>query len=769
MSNADALISCYQDATLQRYFMLPRKNDQARTTVGWRLFYAVDSNVVGFFLEPHRHAVQRAGLRFGLGDVFRLDLRENQNEVAILVADYPFLSLELGVPLIAVDPINLEIKAIYENQSHSFFAAHEKALSETELALSLDAIDFSNLTQLDRNLLEQSVKLEHPAVAAAERLFELTRTGRIISSSLITERTHSAALAGALRESHSVKDLLEFAQTKEKWLSVLASVGRDRNQRSILDASALARVERCNKRLRDAQIKERLLYVTGDSYLLEAGERVAWEENGEKSTFSAAFLRHPRAFLDEPEILKPTDREYPEESETILGWLTLLLGKIDELAPDLKPVGGHIDFPSEVLSILDQVVADDAQAADRILEEWGRFTKSVTRTGIAPRAYVERLKRMLHNPEAIEEIERLRHELEAHIEQAWTKVFYVSAAARLALEVAAHERDSSAVPDRETPHLVFQARPKLAKFLREVGRWFNSDGQFDHDVYEKLRQSVREEDDTQYGDYIAHAFVLAQQAQWRSAGILAGFASAKVSGIQEFSPQCSNCRESAYLHGYCIRLTSRSANDLDKAFDFVAQAIEIATSERAFAETHGVIYEAVSERFEIELYVLKATVALYDWHAGNTNSFDMKVAEILFEIAALAERVRLKLKTFDTQRLGDDHDPVMIMAALNSVLGRCLRTSLGLRFQIGDFGSDTCCIWGELVDHCAEHEAPSKFSVFLQRFGRLIFDETISLKRRRKELDHSQHGLPPNVLPFDRDRYITMLSKGREALAGQAS
>ena len=766
MTDAAALTTCYEDAVLQRYLMQPRARDEERIAAGWRLFYGVDSNVVSFFLDPHRHAARLADLRrIGLGDLFRLDTLENQHRVAVLVADYPFLTLETGCPLIAIEPVNKEIHGIYNNQTAAFFAAHENGYTEEELARRLDAIVHGKLTPKDRELLEHAVTLEHPAVVAADRIYTLVRNGRILGSNLVTGRTHSNSLARALHISNSAAEVIEFAQVRMKWLRQLTSTGRRPNGRVLNVAAAMARLELCNTRLRDDGVKERLLYITGDSSLLEAAEQIPWGDDDACGSFAAAFIRHPRSFADEPEVLRPSDSETSGESDTLLGWLTLLLGRIDESSPGLRPVGGHVTLPDEVLAMMRQVVADDGAAAERILTEWGRFTTSVSDTGLAPKAFVDHLKAMLHNPDAIEEVERLRRELEAQVELAWTKVFYVSAGARLALEVAAHDSEGAVLPDREVPKVVVEARPALVTFLREAGRWFTPDGDFDHPTYEALRQAVRQEDDTQYGDYVGHAYVLAQQAQWRSAGILAGLASSKVGHILEFLPQRSNGRESAYLQAYCARLVSRSSEELGRAFLFIEKALEIDRTERVCAEASGHAKESASERFEIERLVLRATVALYAWKAGDPEYLRRSFTELLPEIAELAGRVRDKLSGLAARGLEPDHDLTMIEAALVSALGRCLRTSLGIYIQLGEFGEPARKTWLELVGHCAKVEPPSQYTEFVNKIGRSVFAENIGVKARRRDLDRLQYHLPANVLPYDRERYLAMLAIARERLA----
>ncbi|WCM28581.1 hypothetical protein NDN01_06570 [Sphingomonas sp. QA11] len=766
MTNADTLTNCYKDAALQRYLMQSRDGDRKLIEAGWRLFYAVDSNVVGFFLEPHRHAVRSVDRRIGLGDIFQLDSLRNQHDISVLVADYPILSLDMGCPLIAIEPINEEIRAIYERHSTAFFAAQEGHLNGQQLADRLNALDIDKLSPKDRVLLTHAVTLDHPVVAAADRIYSLTRAGRILSSERVSGRTHSPELARALRMSATASDTIAFALGRAKWLGVFAHVGRQKDGRAQRDAAALARLELCNTRLRNAGVRQRLHYITGDSFLLEAAEGVPWEEVGGIDTFAAAFLRHPRAFLDEPEVLQPTEEDRSEEGTTLANWLKVLLGRIDQSTPNLRPVDGHISFSDEVIGMMNQVVAEDDGAAERILNRWREFTRRVADTGVAPKANVERLTALLHNQAAIDEVERLRNQLEAEVEEAWTKVFYVSAAARLALEVAAHDGGYD-VPDREVPRLVFQARPALAHFLREAGRWFIPGGEFDHATYEAMRQAVRREDETQYGDYVGHAFVLAQQGQWKSASILAGLATSRVHGRNDFAPQKSNGRESAYLQAYCTRLTSRSPDDLAKAFQFIDRALEIAGVEQEHTVALGLVHEAVSERFEMERFVLRATMALYQWQAGNADYLRLTFEELLPEIQDLADRIRVKLSNLHEHPLNADYDPKMIEIALVSVLGRCLRTSLGMRFHLGDFGEVSRQIWTELDTYCDHNKAPSQFSEFLCRVGRATFDEQISWRHRRKNLDALAFRLPARILPYDRNRYDTILNRARDALSAQ--
>jgi len=767
MSGIAELIECYRDAALQRHLMQPRIDDRKRIGEGWRLFHAVDSNVVGYYLDPLRHARKRPHLAIGLGDIFALDTIVAQQAIAVLVADYPFQSLDPGTPLLALSPISSEIRGLFEAHMASALGAGKPRMPDEELARQLNALDLDRLNLRDRDLIHQAIILQHLSTSTADRLFDLTRDVRIFGGDRANAKSHSAALADALRYAATTGEMIGFAQRKHQWLRRLAHVGRSNKPRDERDAEAMARLELCNERLRAGGVFERLLYITGDSMLIEASSYHTWEDDDGVSNFATSFLRHPRAYLDEPEVMRPLDREKELDGETLFGWLTVLLGRIDELAPDLVLRGGTIQFPGAVNDIIKQVADDDPNAAEKILERWRNFAAKVTQDPLAPKSHVSRLAELLNNDAIAAHLQDARSVVEQEIAERWTKVFYVSAGARLALESMMPTGTYEGPLEREVPRLVFEDRPKLSAFLRSGGRWLDQDLRFDHQRYEGMRKDVRDEDPSEYGDYIGHAYLLAQQAQWKTASILAGIASSRVRGIDRYDPEQSNGRESHYLEGYCARLASVDKADLENARLLVLKALRIQEEEGVVAAAEAYPYEIAVERFEAELLVIEAAEALYDWlDSKDALLLRARMLKVRRALAELAERTSTKLLLLDGQQLTATHDRDMIEQALRSVLGRCYRSGLGAGLIADDFGEETCMLWQRLQAWVDENPQPSQYMGFVLELGDLVFTDGLGTKQRRARLDVLERkAMPAAVQPFDQARYDQMIAHVRTRIA----
>lgn len=762
----NALLRCYEDVALQLYLMSPRELDRSLIAEGWRIFHAIDSNVVRYYVSEDAAALREHGRWIGLGEIFRLDKRTSQQRIARRVANYPFLSLDPEVPLIALTPINREIRNIFLQSARSILEDDRNETDPDRMISQLSRITLAKLGDRDRELILNAIALDH-RLTEAGRLDELVRRKRICGDAHVDQHTHSPALAKAVKYSNTTLDMLASATRRIEWGERFAQVGKlhrpaEKETALARDIALLARLEICNVKLREEGVRERLVYITGDNKLFEAAELYEWEEG---TSFAKAFIRHPRAYLDEPEVVGPVDADDAREGETLFDWLRVILVRIGRVSMDV-PRRAAIRFGDETLRTIQYVTKENPDAASEILEKWREFAKKVDDHSVAPRSRIRELIQAIDSEEAGRAIEDVKAEIEMEIGKAWETVFHVGSAVRFAFEVGVPDDDGASIPNREVPCLVLEQRNELTHFVRRAEDWLADPASFSHENYEALRERVRGEDDSGYGDYIAHAYLMAQQSQWKTAGILAGRATSRAR-TEIGGPFFSNGRESRYIEAYCGRLASKTKSDMITARQLIESAIEIEKEEQRIAEGD---HEAVPERFIVERAVIDLAEALYDWQAGRQDTgalvkLRQDVAPIRTELDELRLRVVTKLENLEHRQLGREYDRERIRRGLLSTLGRCYRSSLGLDFQLGDFDERARARWLGLRELVSNEPCPSRFCEFVSALGDIVFDEKMALVHKMRSLDLLRLRPPLPVMPYDTDRYEAMIAAARTHLA----
>jgi hypothetical protein len=749
------LIRCYEDAAFQRYLMYPRTEDLALVEGGWKVFHAIDTNVVACYLEPADHATKSDYQIIGVGEVFREDLLETKENIARLVSEFILFGLNPQIQLIALRPINIEIKDMYLKLANQFLSGVAPRVKiDDKLLARLEAVATQRHTEKIQEYLEEILRADLRGEAAVQRIRNITRARRLLGSDMVTAGSHSPALAAAMPSDRRTADQMELVPRAALWMKRLEQVGRKAERPPAKrDAEALAKLQLANERLSECQADERLVYITGDNSLLDAGEVFQWDGPNGTSNFSREFIRHPRAYLDEPDVLRPSGESCDLDADTLYGWLTLLLGRIRNPVGDIRPSRGLIEFPQPIIHSLHEIAAEDPEAASKIMTKWKAYAQEAFRD--APESFVKRLIAALESQAAAELVERTWEEYKGDKSKTWDDVLEVTAGARFALEVWSEDQRSS-TPARETPSLVFEGRTALHRFLKSAEQWLDDSHSFKQEDYDSLRLDVQREEDGVYGDYMAHAYLLAQQRQWKSAQILASLATSKASNFTGTATG-SNGRESSYLEAYCGRLTSTSKDELKKPTASILRALKVARREQAATEAANRRHDCAHERFVAEMLVLRMTKYLYEWSDGLERRAELEAMRLRF--GALARRIHGRIEALPADKLAPPYDEQRIRAGLRSALGRCYRSGLGLALQLGRIDHEARQMWVGLKGLIAEEKDnyPSQFAKFVVKLADLLFIDSSSVLRRQRELGNLQWRLPTTVLPYDERRYKTMI------------
>ncbi|MEI9926418.1 MAG: hypothetical protein WDN44_00180 [Sphingomonas sp.] len=786
MATKASLVECYQDAALQRYLMRPVAEQPARS-----VFYAMDTDVVASFLAPSANAIASPDQAIGMGEIFRSDGRDTKEAVAGELLDRIMVELSPNHPFILLSPIDKEIQGVFEKYRNRFLRGHG---GEDDEAVKLHALLSANYPDgnapLSLDVIRRALRLSHSD--ALSRVLLIIRKGRLLREGRITPSTHGDQLSWALKSAappfDSVERTWEYSRRRRLWRDRFSAIGRSDSDQRERDVEALTRLELTNYHLEQAETEPpslpRLLYVTGDTSVMRAAEAYPWPGPESNETFASRYIRHPRAFLDELGVLGITSRSGEDLNETIYDWLTVLLGRFEDMLEQIPGDRGQIEFSRSLIDRIRQVETRDAAAAGEIQQSWSRFAESAVKR---PATLLERLRRAAEDGRPID-AEALISELERDEREAWLTVLEVSVAARFAVEVVTPRAD---VP-RDAPVLIMHERPRLTEFLTIAADWLDHPARYSHDRYRELRQAVRSEEaqtatssterDPSYGDFIAHAYLLAHQGQWRTAAILAALASDCVSEADKLEPSGNNGRESAYVEACCLRLTARSVADLEIAEQHCRRAIRLVSSEFGVAQPsfddlanlisvhastgQGDAVDPVAERFVAELLAVRAMGLELEWFGTITTRDAARSVELRLSALQVAEHF-LTLARRASLRLGSLPVGSLSERALQKAVEMCCRAGLSLRLQFADLTdrqtwSELEDVFDLLKDQVARAGKSTELSEIVLALVTIARSEPS--RSNRRALD--QLRLENPVLSFDISRFNEMVGSVRRLQRG---
>ena len=812
MSDSDALISRFEDVALQRYLMRPRVADRRLTDDGWILRHAVDVNVLASYIHPHVHSKSDRGAGqhgplIGYGEVFRKDDPDRMVQIAAAALYHVWHGLQTDAPLLIVPPLQGEFHSNIRYFLDEYSAATPVDDSLDELARKIQGRDY-RLEQADMEKLRKIVVENNTRTGVLRRLHQIFQRDRIrLAHGQLDSKHFDAMFRDALRpEDGDLARSVDLVVLKSVWLKRLVEIGRPQSAAASRDAETMARIELWNRELRRG--KRRIIYITGDSSLLAAGERYVVEEI-EGRSFTASFLRHPRAYLDEPGVLNP----HPASAmagTSLASWMDLLIGQFDD---DLvygaipPPERGHVKLPGKMKDALRQLAdqENDGTKPVRIVEadsygsntpmmqmrdletslrgifargidqQWESYEATALKdTPEAAFYFLERRLEKLTDDNIVKEqtpkellreaLNEIRETLRREIDGAWEAFFATSKAGRFLIEVSM----GNSRPAREGPRPCFQGRPHLLKFVEEADGWLSGKGQFSKDEYRELLTKVRDEDNSGYSDYLGHAHLLALQGHWSSAAILCLRAKERCDP-EVSSADGSNGREANFLEAFYRRLSATKGSQLIGLSDLIDKAEKIFESEKRILRSQGEDLQAwphdpVPERFTSERHALRITEFLFEWDATNDKS---KKIEILWNLSSLTPDIISHHEIIQgrLQSLSSNDGPLPLPAyvtppsfrreILEQLKRRALRNILGIGLLEPSQERAARDAWLSLKE--GDEEKLSVYSAFLWLCGAAKFsDNTREREIHRRNLNqkfsNENYLNSLYVFPYDKNR-----------------
>lgn len=777
----DEVVQQFEDVALQRYLMRPRIADRDLIAETWVIRYAVDTNILSHYVAPELNGSRAASDRDGpisLGAIFRRDPEPRKVEIAAAIAYHIWHELQGEAPLLLLPPLQIEFQTSI-GHFLSQRAAKSASFDENRIErICREVVETGRaITEADLRDIRFAVTQDGNHHARVRRLRQIFARDRLCHAHAPLDAKHfDPVFRDALKpETGDLGRSLDLASLKKDWSTRLATLGRKQTAESRRDAEVLGRLELYNRQL-DPR-RRRIVYITGDTSLLEAGQQYKLPTtNGDQTTFADCFLRHPRAFLDEPGVLSP-HASIAEEGTTLTDWMDVLLGQFDDVDGIAPPSRGRIRLPAAMQATILSGVQGQSERGNQfdIEDRWLKY--EAASSGDAPDAALYYLLKSLSERagdgnaasllDAEAQIDLVRDELHRRKVEAWEDFFVVSRANRLVFEVT--ERGAPHV--RDVAPACFEGRPSLIDFL-EVGRsWLSTAENFSREDYLRRLGEIRREDPSGYSDYLGHANLLAHQGHWRSAAILCVRAKERTGDTID-SAIGSNGREANYLEAFYRRLSARKKADLDglEALIRKAHTVNDAEVDIARAGPDGDWpHDPVPERFTSEQLALTLTTLNFDWASAQT---EPGRTPALAEMAALVPRLREHAVRLRRQIDAPAPEPPGPRPARCTPLAfrtkirrelrlRAFRNILAIGLLNSTCREDARVAWSSLPHPSEDADtAQSQFSAFLWRCGSALFearlrDREAAWRELVAQRDSDQFSAI-RVFPYDERRITTL-------------
>lgn len=568
-------------------------SDRAKANAGWRILYAIDVDIVSFYLAPEDQSSYAAVLH---GE----DVQTRQI-LARLLSTFIMRDLAAGkMPgehgtdrgqLLIVPPHDKEL-------GEMMFAVSAKVLDETKTAthefetvaswhLRLADVDAAQRPQWLIDNAPTLVRLfEGASGPSAElRRFRELDVGRLINLDRF-EPDNAALRAARLKLDSSVATFDDFAELCRAWETRLFAHKSPMARPPLVrqDARVMARLEWINHRL--AEHRYAVVLITGTSSILKAADEYAVRDGGATTTFGALYVRHPLSFLADASFFATRPRDVhgtDVQGFSVVNWMNLIFPSA------LQAGAGTAVMDIQLLRSIEQSprtqfpdLSNATSAAHphgvgaSMLNEWSTQVRSVSnarnldsegRTAAA-RQLLARLDTAANSVTTAQ----LRDELTSRMFESLNVLYTSSAWLGLWSRVALR-------PDyvRGIPALRFEAEYSPAQeYCRQVVRTMRrraTEGSgppaFDID---NMYRALAQVDDSHYHSHLVHALAYATKGHWYATRTLCLLALKTAEELPPERKRARRGREAAYLLAVSERRLARRREDLTAARAYLRMA-----------------------------------------------------------------------------------------------------------------------------------------------------------------------------------------------------
>ncbi|MEO5328285.1 MAG: hypothetical protein H7829_08565 [Magnetococcus sp. THC-1_WYH] len=613
------LANLFQEATKQRWFLQTRIEDKKLQDDGWHLYFAVDTDITTFFADPTTKAAASEDRKEGYAQIFPGDKCSFCISLGRFLADFIFENLDPLHPRLIIPPLEDEFRRVVNAKIRDADTEQYKAKEELKnLHRKLKELKENNKSGQD--LLKQLDRLApslHTILSGGSGpTIQLARIGQLLNNHRIApldfalgigELIDNTALSEVCEKIEALRTTKQFRGLRDSWFHRLKSVTSEK-QVSVLtydDATVLTILEEINCLL--VKEKCRILYITGDSSLFHAAQGYT-PKNG-NATFAALYLRHPRSYLMEPEILFPGDyspEERNQQQSSFLHWLETFLAYQDGNDQQHQPILAKDPDNKALIATATSVLHRHPRILDEFQQTWEEYSKDVAFAhgpGTIPGSSGKNdpFRDLRAASLTLEELlSTLEKKLSERVMETWNTLFVTVSEAGWWLQK--HRNVANHILPRNIPVLLFNNFPRsreIADNFMEKLLATNERKPHVANNYLRILDDLKGKDPSYYTVFLVFALLFGAEGNWHIAEVLSR--QALNIGINHQGVTLTG-REAAFLQAVATRYNARTITFLEKVDGLLDQAFALlAKGQESDPSITGGVIRFEAERLALEL------------------------------------------------------------------------------------------------------------------------------------------------------------------------
>ncbi|MBF0134621.1 MAG: hypothetical protein HQL65_00115 [Magnetococcales bacterium] len=606
------LADLFQEAARQRQLMEPWLDDQKFSDdQNGQIWYAIDTDIAKLYLLPEDMSISRipqdgisgdgAGPRDGYAEIFPGDNSDESSKTSTIalgqaLANHIFFHITGPVPMAVFPPTREELRRVYLGIARDADLEQIKATDELQQLQQI----YAGLSGVaDDNLRRERLAQNAPNINSI--LFGLGANRELLRFSYLLDRQRMSGIedlannpdavrlgfpAEAFSEPDQVAEKVSFGLLKEQWFVRLEEEFIQRtgvNQCDIFqrilnqfdsDAELLAWIEWTNKHLKNT--RHRLVLLTGSMQLFRVASRHKHDLQGtqpEKS-FADLYLRHPRAYLAEPDVLFPSvdeasrsDDQKEHKKKRFLDWLDTFLSHSKGYDPDEGDRKKLEEAARDALETQPNLLGDFQKRWDEYrfsVQLAHPFSDPSLKNTSASHANHQKLQRLFA---ATQDLDDLRQGLKAlvdeQIETNWQACFNMATLAGYSLLF--QRMRGTEIPTQNPPPIYFGSLPEARQFIMKlpfltlIQQAREKNEKLDAVKFHQTLTALRLEDPSCYTYHLGFATLFAMEGAWPVANIQAKRAYIIA---ERRDDEHITGREAAYMQAVAVRRSAKHVTDL---------------------------------------------------------------------------------------------------------------------------------------------------------------------------------------------------------------
>jgi hypothetical protein len=677
MMAINMLASYLKAVAHQRLLIEPWLEDKQFVARGGTVLYAVDADIVKLYTNPKQKSVSSQGRKEGYAQIFPGDEEERSVAIGRALADYIFNSLRTDdCPLLVIPPIEVEIRNIYnavaEDAKREQVVAHEELAS---LSSNLQRLkkETNKKTLYDelRNAAPILLKILSDSGHSAEfkRFNHLLTHTRIAPPEYLLKNNiiNNEQICHALAPIENVIGWFKFNELYKKWLVDLKRTKSDHRaeERVNRDARAMARLEWINNNLDD---NYRLVYITGDTSLHKTASE--YYQQNKTQSFSRLYLRHPRAYLAERNVIYPNRSQHEECETTSSEFVQLLdtfLAKFQLGGMNSLKALDELSRCSEVklVAMVKPVLESFPDTVETFQAKWAAYTQNLILTYSSLETPEERINKTIASlrRDMDELTQRVEVLLNEKLHESWNDFFGAVTSTGYGLLFYKKPSDFCS---RSAPLLLFNSLKKSQEFVKKVLD-SHQQGTLDSQEYKNAIDELRNEDLSGYSFYLAYALLFAAEGAWNASAIVAARA---IEIAKKKKHKNISGREANYLLAIASRHCVREVDDLAKSLVLLDEAERCLAVDRSLRSEELLGGEV---RFDAERLAINLSYNMF-------NKFlNAQIPEHILNLEQLQAKVELLL-----DQLENKEKDIWVVSNVERTLLSILFMTLFLRWKNGE-------------------------------------------------------------------------------------